>query len=77
MAAIISRCSSRCRIVNREGLALLDGLRAVAQEHKGTFRLTPNQNVVIADIPARGKAAIAAVLKRMASTGATTRAFCA
>ena len=51
------------RIVNRVGLALLDGLRAIAEVHKGTFRLTPNQNVVIADIPARGKAKIAALLK--------------
>ena len=52
------------RIVNREGLPLLDGLRAIAEAHKGTFRLTPNQNVVIADVPAKGKAKIAALLKR-------------
>ncbi|WP_395666693.1 assimilatory sulfite reductase (NADPH) hemoprotein subunit [Methylocella sp.] len=51
------------RIVNREGLRLLDGLRAVAEIHEGSFRLTPNQNVVIADIPAAGKAKIAAVLE--------------
>jgi sulfite reductase (NADPH) hemoprotein beta-component len=52
------------RIVNRDGLALLDGLRAIAEVHQGTFRLTPNQNVVIADVPARGKAKIAALLKQ-------------
>ncbi len=52
------------RIVNREGLPLLDGLRAIAEAHKGTFRLTPNQNVVIADVPAKGKAKIAVLLKR-------------
>ena len=52
------------RIINREGLALLDGLRAIADAHQGTFRLTPNQNLVIADIPAKGKAKIAALLKQ-------------
>ncbi len=51
------------RIVNREGLALLDGLRAVAEVHRGSFRLTPNQNVIIADIPAKQKPKIAAILK--------------
>ena len=29
---------------------MMDGLRAIAQVHKGTFRLTPNQNLIIADI---------------------------
>lgn len=52
------------RIVNREGLALLDGLRAIAEVHQGTFRLTPNQNVVIADIPEKEKSRIAALLKQ-------------
>jgi sulfite reductase (NADPH) hemoprotein beta-component len=28
----------------------MDGLRAIAQVHKGVFRLTPNQNLMIADI---------------------------
>ncbi len=51
------------RIVNREGLPLLDGLRAIAEVHEGSFRLTPNQNVIIADVPAKGKAKIAALLK--------------
>ncbi|WP_374310281.1 assimilatory sulfite reductase (NADPH) hemoprotein subunit [Methylocella sp.] len=51
------------RIVNRESLKLLDGLRAVAEIHEGTFRLTPNQNVTIADVPAKRKAKIEAVLK--------------
>jgi sulfite reductase (NADPH) hemoprotein beta-component len=52
------------RIVNREGLALLDGLRAIAEVHLGAFRLTPNQNVVIADIPPKQKPKIAALLKQ-------------
>ncbi|MEJ0092607.1 MAG: assimilatory sulfite reductase (NADPH) hemoprotein subunit [Methylocella sp.] len=51
------------RIVNREGFALLDGLRAIAEVHAGSFRLTPNQNLVIADIPAKARPKIAALLK--------------
>jgi sulfite reductase (NADPH) hemoprotein beta-component len=38
------------RIANQAGAPLLDGLRAVAQIHNGTFRLTPNQNLIIVDI---------------------------
>jgi sulfite reductase (NADPH) hemoprotein beta-component len=41
---------------------LMDGLRAIAEIHKGRFRLTPNQNVVVADIPARQRAAVAKLL---------------
>ena len=52
------------RIVNREGLALLDGLRAIAQVHQGTFRLTPNQNVSSPAFRPAGKAKIAALLKQ-------------
>jgi sulfite reductase (NADPH) hemoprotein beta-component len=51
------------RIVNRDGLRLLDGLRAIARVHSGSFRLTPNQNVVIADIPAKARPKIASLLK--------------
>ncbi|MEX3935138.1 NADPH-dependent assimilatory sulfite reductase hemoprotein subunit [Paraburkholderia phymatum] len=39
------------RLSNRPGHALLDGLRAIARVHVGTFRLTPNQNIVISQIP--------------------------
>lgn len=38
------------RIRNIGEYRLMDGLRAVAQAHKGKFRLTPNHNVVIAEI---------------------------
>jgi sulfite reductase (NADPH) hemoprotein beta-component len=34
------------RVVN----TLMDGLRAIARVHKGTFRITPNQNLIISDI---------------------------
>jgi sulfite reductase (NADPH) hemoprotein beta-component len=41
----------------------MDGLRAIAEVHKGSLRLTPNQNVVIADIAPRARAAIARLLE--------------
>ena len=40
----------------------LDGLRAIAENHEGEFRLTPNQNVVISNIKPGRKARIAALL---------------
>jgi sulfite reductase (NADPH) hemoprotein beta-component len=44
--------------------ALLDGLRAVAAQHDGHFILTPNQNLVITDVPASRKPAIDALLRQ-------------
>jgi len=38
------------RLVNLPGQPLLDGLREIARVHTGSFRVTPNQNVIIADI---------------------------
>ena len=40
----------------------LTGLRAVAEVHRGHFRYTPNQNVIIADVPADEKARIEHIL---------------
>lgn len=37
-------------IADRPEAALLSGLRAIAQQHTGDFRLTPNQNVTIAGV---------------------------
>jgi len=51
------------RIGNVGGLALLDALRAVASRHAGRFRVTPNQNLVIADIEAADRPAMAALLR--------------
>jgi sulfite reductase (NADPH) hemoprotein beta-component len=42
---------------------LLDGLRAIAQAHKGMFRVTPNQNIIIADVAAEDRPVIEALLK--------------
>jgi len=40
------------------------GLRAIARVHKGEFRLTPNQNLVIARVPPRQKPRIERLLRR-------------
>ena len=40
------------RIWDRDGLSHLTGLREIAKVHVGEFRLTPNQNLVIAGVPA-------------------------
>jgi sulfite reductase (NADPH) hemoprotein beta-component len=40
------------------GPAMLTGLRAIAEAHDGEFRLTANQNVIIANVRAENRAAI-------------------
>src|SRR3546814_2273465 len=42
---------------------LMDGLRDVARIHRGTFRLTPNQNLIIAGVNSEDRPAIEAVLQ--------------
>lgn len=51
------------RVINRPGRPVMDGLREVARIHKGHFRLTPNQNLIIADIAPEDRPAIEAVMK--------------
>lgn len=46
----------------RLDLKLLDALRDIARIHHGTFRLTPNQNVIIAGVAEADRAGIDAVL---------------
>jgi sulfite reductase (NADPH) hemoprotein beta-component len=50
------------RLANRPGRAWLDGLRAVAQVHRGTFRVTPNQNLIVAGVAAEDRPGIEALL---------------
>ncbi|MDT9597399.1 assimilatory sulfite reductase (NADPH) hemoprotein subunit [Sphingosinicella rhizophila] len=50
------------RVVDGAGKQILAGLRAIARIHKGMFRLTPNQNVIIADVAAEDRAEIEALL---------------
>jgi sulfite reductase (NADPH) hemoprotein beta-component len=46
------------RIEDRDGASQLSGLRAIAGVHRGEFRLTANQNVVIAGVAGPDRAAI-------------------
>jgi sulfite reductase (NADPH) hemoprotein beta-component len=39
------------RLADRAGAAQLSALRAIAQTHDGEFRITPNQNLMVANIP--------------------------
>jgi sulfite reductase (NADPH) hemoprotein beta-component len=57
------------RVSNFPNRALLDGLRAVARIHKGMFRVTPNQNLIIADITPEDRPAIEKVLKEFKLDG--------
>ncbi len=51
------------RVKNLETVALFDGLRAVAEAHRGMFRVTPNQNLVIADVAPADRPAIEGLLR--------------
>lgn len=51
------------RIANTGRAQQLTGMRRIAEIHQGDFRLTPNQNVVIANVPEGQKAAIDALVE--------------
>jgi sulfite reductase (NADPH) hemoprotein beta-component len=42
----------------------LDGLREIAEIHSGDFRLTPNQNLIIASVPEQQRSAIEALVAK-------------
>jgi sulfite reductase (NADPH) hemoprotein beta-component len=50
------------RIADRDSASQLSGLRAIAQVHGGDFRLTPNQNLIIANVSAGDRAPIDALV---------------
>ncbi len=52
------------RVADREGSPLKSALAEIAGFHEGVFIITANQNLVIADIPAHGREAVAAALAR-------------
>jgi len=52
------------RIVDAGTKRLLTGLREIAAAHRGDFRLTPNQNLIISDVAPERKDRIAALLAR-------------
>lgn len=50
------------RVKDEEGHTLKKALREIAQIHKGDFRLTGNQNLIIADVEEKDKKTIEAIL---------------
>ena len=54
------------RIVDNEKQQALTGLREIAKIHSGDFRLTPNQNLIIASVPEQQRAAIDALVTQHA-----------
>jgi sulfite reductase (NADPH) hemoprotein beta-component len=50
------------RIGNLAGATHLDGYRKLAETHKGDFRLTPNQNVIVANVAREDRTAIEAIV---------------
>lgn len=56
------------RIMDTEEYPLMTGLREIAKVHKGDFRLTPNQNLIIADVDAAEKDRIDALVKQYGLT---------
>jgi sulfite reductase (NADPH) hemoprotein beta-component len=52
------------RVINTPDRPMMDGLRAIARVHKGTFRITPNQNLIISDIAPEDRPAIEALMKQ-------------
>ncbi len=51
------------RVRDSEHHRLLSGLRAIAGIHTGDFRLTPNQNLIIAGIPTSQRSAVETLLE--------------
>ena len=50
------------RIVDRDDAPWRTGMRRIAEVHRGHFRITPNQNLVIADVAPADRPAIEALL---------------
>jgi len=61
------------RVINTSTLPLMDGLRAIARIHKGTFRVTPNQSLTIADIAPEDRLQIAKLLDEYGLAGLSDR----
>ena len=51
------------RVADRDERRLMSGLREIAKQHRGEFRLTPNQNLAISNVDESGKADIDALLR--------------
>lgn len=51
------------RLVNRGDVRMMDGVQALARIHQGTFRITPNQNLIVSGISGRQKKEIEHLLR--------------
>lgn len=51
------------RIKDEPGWTLRSALREIAENHPGGFVVTANQNLIVTNVPAKGKAKIEAILK--------------
>jgi sulfite reductase (NADPH) hemoprotein beta-component len=51
------------RVADTEGQRFLTGLREIARVHRGDFRLTPNQNLILAGIAPKDRPAIEALVE--------------
>ncbi|WP_059105908.1 assimilatory sulfite reductase (NADPH) hemoprotein subunit [Shouchella shacheensis] len=56
------------RIIDSEDYLLMTGLREIAKIHTGDFRLTPNQNVVIANVTSHKKRKIVELIEKYGLT---------
>ncbi len=57
------------RVANTTEHAHLDGLAEIARVHRGDFRLTPNQNLIIANVPPEERARIEALVAQFGLDG--------
>lgn len=51
------------RVINTSSRPMMDGLRAIARTDKCTFRITPNQNLIISDIAPEDRGTIEALME--------------
>lgn len=51
------------RVADRPGAHLMTGLRAIAGVHRGDFRITPNQNLIVAGVPGEQRGQIEAIAR--------------
>lgn len=61
------------RVSDDKDRAIMSGLRAIARVHEGHFRLTPNQNLIIAGVPRDRRSEIEALLDRHGLTNSTVQ----
>ncbi|MBN9042575.1 MAG: sulfite reductase subunit beta [Rhizobiales bacterium 62-47] len=61
------------RVINTPALPMMDGLRAIARVHIGTFRITPNQSLTIADVAPAARPDIERLIREYGLDGQNKR----